>query len=175
MLGCFFGILFHVEQIVFPVCKIRDRLIAGLLIQQLFLMAQGGMLRKKVILVIDEVPMVENDAMIAILSESRKFGMSLFLSMQFLDQISAPLQKAILSNVYNYFVFKTDEKDAETLGKNLYLDIPSEVMEAAKERGESKDDIKKRLFTTLNARECIVRVYSNGKYYHCFRAKTLES
>jgi hypothetical protein len=165
---------------VFSVSKISlgdraARLVAGLLVQQLFLIAQSGMLRKKLILIIDEVPAVENDAMLSILSESRKFGLSLFLSMQFLDQISPALQKAISSNVYNYFVFKTDEKNADTLSRNLYVNLPAEVIEAAKEKGDTKDDVKRRLFTNLNTRECIARVYSDGRYCNCFKARTLDA
>ena len=150
------------------------KLLAGLLIQQMFLIAQSGMLKKKLILIIDEVPVIENDAMVTILSEARKFGMSMFLSMQFLDQLSAALLKSILSNVYNYFVFKTNEKDADILAKNLYVNVPPEVIEAAKEREEGKEAIKMRLFTSLNTRECLVRVYANGKYYNCFKARTLD-
>lgn len=158
-----------------PLGDKATKLIAGLLVQQLFLLAQSGSLRKRLILVIDEVPAVENAAMAAILSESRKFGMSLFLSMQFLDQVGAALQQTVLSNVYNYFVFKTDEKDAIRLSGNLHMNLPSEVIEAAKERGESKDDVKRRLFTDLNTRECIARVYANGRYHYCFKARTLDA
>lgn len=70
--------------------------------------------------------MVENDGLISILSEARKFNLFLFLSQQYLTQITKGLLKAILSNVFNYFVFKVYEEDAKILSKNLNIKFPDE-------------------------------------------------
>src|SRR3989344_9575461 len=56
------------------------RLIAGLIIQQLFLIAQNKSVNKKIILIVDEVSIIENESLISILSEAGMFDLSLFLS-----------------------------------------------------------------------------------------------
>ena len=150
------------------------RLIAGLIIQQLFLIAQKGSVKKKIILIIDEVSTVENESLINILSEARKFNLSLFLSQQYLTQIMPELLKGILSNVYNYFVFKMSDEDAKILAKNLDITFPDEILIKQKEKGFSDEDLKRNLLVTLNPRECLVRAFADGKFYSCFKAKTMD-
>lgn len=150
------------------------KLIAGLIVQQVFLLAQNRLFTKGIILIIDEVSVVENDALIPILSEARKFNLSLFLSQQYLTQIQPDLLKSILSNVYNYFVFKLAEEDAKILGKNLQMDFPDEVLKSTKDKGGDEEDLRIRLINSLNPRECIVRIFSREKFYQCFKAKTVD-
>jgi len=150
------------------------RLIAGLIIQQLFLIAQKGSVKKKIILIIDEVSIVENESLVSILSEARKFNLSLFLSQQYLTQITPELLKGILSNAYNYFAFKVSDEDAKILAKNLDIEFPDEILAKQKGKGFSDEDLKRNLLVTLNPRECLVRVFSNGKFYPCFSAKTMD-
>lgn len=150
------------------------RLIAGLVIQQLFLIAQRGQLRKKIILIIDEVSLVENESLVNILSEARKFNLSLVLSQQYLTQITPELLKGILSNVYNYFVFKVSDEDAKILGNNLEIEIPEIILAREKKKGTNEDDVKRNLLVSLNPRECLVRVFSEGSFYPCFKAKTQD-
>lgn len=150
------------------------RLIAGLLFQQLFLIAQKGSLKKKIILIIDEVSIVENDGLANILSEARKFNLSLFLSQQYLTQITPDLLKGILSNIYNYFVFKVSDEDAKVLGKNLDIVFPDEVLAKQKEKGGSADDLKRDVMVNLDPRECLARIFADGKFYPCFKAKTVS-
>lgn len=150
------------------------RLIAGLIIQQLFLIAQKGGINKKIILIIDEVSTVENEGLVNILSESRKFGLSLFLSQQYLTQITPNLLKGILSNVYNYFVFKVSDEDAKIIVKNLDISFPDEILVREKSKGLEDEDLKRNLLVTLNPRECLVRAFANGKFFPCFKAKTID-
>jgi len=150
------------------------RLIAGLIFQQLFLIAQKGTLKKKIILIIDEVSLVENEGLASILSEARKFNLSLFLSQQYLSQISPELLRGILSNVYNYFVFKVSDEDAKVLAKNLDIVFPDEILTKQKEKGGSADDLKRDVMVTLNPRECLVRAFANGQFYPCFKARTVD-
>ncbi len=150
------------------------RLIAGLLIQQIFLIVQKQTVAKKIILIIDEVSLVENESMIAILSEARKYNLSLFLSQQYLTQITPDLLKAVMSNVYNYFVFKVSDEDAKILTKNLEIKFPDEILMKEKNKGFSEDSLKRELLVTLNPRECLVRVFAEGKFHPCFKAKTLS-
>lgn len=150
------------------------RFLAGLLIQQIFLLAQGRNFKKKVILIIDEVSVVENDALSAILSEARKFDLSLFLTQQYLTQINPELLKSVLTNAYNYFVFRVSEDDARLLAKNLEMEFGRETLEEAKEKGQNEEDLKVKMITTLNPRECLVRIYSEGNFHPCFKARTVD-
>jgi DNA helicase HerA-like ATPase len=143
------------------------------LIQNIFLIAQSKGINKKIILIIDEASVVQNDALITILAEARKFNLSLFLSVQYLSQMKTEILKGILSNTYNYFVFRTSEEDARILAKNLVINIPEEVLRQGEERKESKEELKIKVITTLNVRECIVRCYADGKFYNAFKAKTI--
>lgn len=150
------------------------KLVAGLLIQQLFLLAQSRATKKKLLFIIDEVSVVQNDALGAILSEARKFGLSLFLTQQYLGQVDTNLLKSIIANVYNYFIFKVAEDDAKLLVNNLEFDFtPEQVQMADKDKGLSESDLRTRMITTLNPRECVTRVYKDGKFYPVFKAKTL--
>ena len=150
------------------------KLIAGLIIQQLFLLAQKGAIKKKIILIIDEVSIVENESLIYILSEARKFGLSLILSQQYLTQITPDLLKGILSNVYNYFAFKISDEDARIVGKNIDITFPDDVILQEKEKGVSEEQLKRNILVNLNPRECLVRLFGNGKFYPPFKGKTLN-
>ncbi|MBI3620309.1 ATP-binding protein [Candidatus Roizmanbacteria bacterium] len=150
------------------------RLIAGLIIQQIFLIAQRRSINKKLILIIDEVSIVENESLISILSEARKFNLSLFLSQQYLTQISPDLLRGILSNIYNYFIFKVSDEDARVLTKNLQMKFPDEILAAEKDKGLSESDLKRDLLVNLNPRECLVRVFSKLKFYPCFKGRIMD-
>lgn len=150
------------------------RLIAGLIIQQLFLLSQKKLINKKIILVIDEVSIVENESLIYILSEARKFNLSLVLSQQYLTQITPDLLKGILANVYNYFVFKISDEDAKIIAKNLDIAFPDDAILRHKEKGVSEEELKRNILVNLNPRECLVRLFGNGKFYPSFKAKTLN-
>lgn len=150
------------------------RLIAGLIIQQVFLLAQKGTLNKKIILLIDEVSTVENESLISILAEARKFNLSLFLAQQYLTQITPELLKGILSNTSNFFVFKMSDEDAKIIGKNLDISFPDEILIRQKEKGFSEEELKRNLLVTLNPRECLARIFANNKFYPSFKAKTME-
>ncbi len=150
------------------------KLIAGLLMQQIFLIAQSKMVKKKILLVIDEVATVENDTLITILAEARKFNLSLFLSMQYLNQISAELRRGIITNTYNYFVFRSTEEDAKLLTQNLSIEIPDEVLRSREAMNETKEDIKNYIITRLDVRECLIRPYSNNQFYPAFKGRTID-
>ena len=84
------------------------------------------------------------------------------------------LLKGILSNVYNYFVFKMSDEDVKILAKNLDITFPDEILIKQKEKGLSDEDLKRNLLVTLNPRECLVRPFADGKFYSCFKAKTMD-
>jgi len=148
--------------------------IAGLLIQQIFLLAQSRAFGQKVILIIDEISVVQNPALSAILAEARKFNLTVILTQQYIGQIEKDLRDAILSNVFNYYVFKISEEDARALEGNLNIEIPTEVMLSAKEKGIKESEIRAKIMVELDPRECLVRVSANGQLLPCIRARTVD-
>lgn len=148
--------------------------VAGLLIQQIFLIAQSRVINEKILLFIDEVSVVQNPALAAILSEARKFNLFVILTQQYFGQIEKDLQDSILTNVSNYYVFRISEEDARKLEGNLKIAIPSTVLESAKLKGLKEVDLKVKMLTELNPRECIFRVESGGQYLPCVKGRTLD-
>lgn len=148
--------------------------IAGLLIQQIFLLAQARAFNEKVILVIDEVSVVQNPALASILAEARKYNLFVFLTQQYFGQIEKPLQDAIFTNVYNYYVFRVSEEDARALEGNLTIEIPKEILQSEKDKGLKESDVRVKMLTALDARECFLRLSNEGKILPCVKARTLD-
>jgi Helicase HerA, central domain/Type IV secretion-system coupling protein DNA-binding domain len=149
--------------------------IAGLLIQQIFLLAQSRAFNERILLFIDEVSVVQSPALASILSEARKFNLFVILTQQYFSQVDKSLRDAIFGNVYNYYCFRVAEEDAEVLVGNLPMELPRELLLEAKEKGIKEETIKIRMITDLHPRECIVRVSSNGLLLPCFKARTLDT
>lgn len=149
--------------------------VAGLLIQQIFLLAQAHAFNQRVILIIDEVSVVQNPALAQILSEARKFNLSVILTQQYFGQINKDLQDSIFTNVFNYYAFKVSEEDARTLEGNLTIELPKEIVEAEHEKGVSEQDLRVKIMTSLHPRECLVRVLSNGQVVPAVKARTLDA
>jgi energy-coupling factor transporter ATP-binding protein EcfA2 len=145
--------------------------IAGLLIQQIFLIAQSRVINEKIILFIDEVSVIQNPALAAILSEARKFNLFVILTQQYFGQIEKDLQDSILTNVSNYYVFRVSEEDARRLEGNVKISIPATVLESAKQKGQKETDLRIKILTELNPRECIFRVELNGQYLPCVKGQ----
>lgn len=149
--------------------------VAGLLIQQIFLLAQARAFSQKVILVIDEVSVVQNPALAAILAEARKFNLTVILTQQYFGQIESDLRAAIFANVYNYFAFKVSEEDARALEGNLNIELPPEIVEEAHQKGLKEQDIRIKIMTELHPRECLVRVLANGQVVPAVKARTMDA
>lgn len=149
--------------------------IAGLLIQQIFLLAQAKVFSQKIILVIDEVSIVQNPAIAAILAEARKFNLSIILSQQYFGQISRELREAIFANTYNYYIFRVSEEDARLLEGNLNIVLPKKILAEEKEKGLQEADIRVKILTDLNPRECLVRLTSGDIIYPCLKVRTVDT
>lgn len=121
------------------------RVIAGLLMQQIFLFAQHRDPKQHLLVIIDEVAVVENPILMRFLSEMRKYHVSVILAGQYFGQISAALRAGILANTSNYYIFRVSRSDAELLSQNLQLKLIG---------GHDPED-EKKLFTGLKARECL--------------------
>lgn len=148
--------------------------VAGLLIQQIFLLAQARSFNKKVILIIDEVSVVQNPAIAQILAEARKYNLFVFLTQQYFGQIDKTLQEAIFTNVANYYVFRVSEDDARALEGNLTIELPKELMVEEKEVGNKENEMRVRILTSLNARECLLRLTSDGQILPGIKARTMD-
>lgn len=149
--------------------------VAGLLIQQIFLLAQARAFGQKVILIVDEVSVVQNPALAAILAEARKFNLTVILTQQYFGQIEKDLQAAIFANVYNYYTFKVSEEDARALEGNLNIELPKELVESEHKKGLKESDVRIKIMTELHPRECLVRILANGQVVPAVKARTLDA
>lgn len=148
--------------------------VAGLLIQQIFLLAQARSFNEKVVLIIDEVSVVQNPAIAQILAEARKYNLTVFLTQQYFGQIDKNIQDAIFTNVDNYYVFRVSEEDARALEGNLTIELPKESLIEGKEVGNKESELRVRLLTSLNARECLLRLSNDGQILPGIKARTME-
>jgi hypothetical protein len=149
--------------------------VAGLLIQQIFLIAQSRVIPQKILLFVDEVSVVQNPALASILAEARKFNLFVILTQQYFGQIDKDLRDAILSNVINYYVFRVSEEDARDLEGNLTIELPPEVIETGKAKGLKETDLRVKLMTELSPREALVRIAAEGQVLPSFKARTLDA
>lgn len=140
------------------------RTIASLLMQQVLGIIQNKKFDEHLILIIDEVVVVENPMIERLLSEARKYGLSLVLAGQYFNQISPDLQNAIFSNVVNYFSFRISRLDATLLSDMLEMEL---VKENTKEK-------KIQFLTELADRECVVRIQNHGELIPAFLGKTVD-
>lgn len=71
-------------------------------------------------LYIDEVHSFITKSFADILSESRKYGLSLFLTHQFIDQLPEDIQKSILGNAGTLISFRIGAADAKALAQEFF-------------------------------------------------------
>ena len=76
---------------------------------------------------VDEFQNYSTFSFAEILSEARKYGLSLTLAHQSLEQLDEQLRSIILGNAKNFVVFRTDRIDSELLVKYLLDYIPYDV------------------------------------------------
>ncbi len=70
-------------------------------------------------LLVDEFQTYTTDALASLLSEARKYHLSLALAHQYLDQLTDKTRAAILGNVSTSFVFRVGAADARLLAEHL--------------------------------------------------------
>ena len=75
--------------------------------------------RRPFYLYVDEFQNYATESFCEIMSEARKYGLSLILAHQNLGQLDPKLQESILSNAKNFICFRLDRGDAELLIKYL--------------------------------------------------------
>ena len=147
--------------------KLGDKVIktiSGLIMQQLLNIIGKNELKEHIIFIIDEVSILQNPILERYLSESRKYNLSLILAGQYFNQLKEELKNSIFANVSNYYIFRVSKLDANVLVDNFNMKIPL----------DDSRDRKIKLLTELQARECVVRIDSNGVLLPAFKGITLD-
>lgn len=99
----------------------KSSLIGALLLSNFHLNALRRKTRTPFHLYLDEFHHFGNATVIEMLSGIRKFGVSLTIACQYLDQLSAPMRSAVLGTVGSMLAFRTGALDAETLSPEFDL------------------------------------------------------
>lgn len=157
-----FVTIFSLDQMTLGLNIIKT--IVGFAMQQILQLVQSHSFNEHIILVVDEVSIIENPIINRFLSEARKYNLSLILATQYFDQISEDLQKAIFTNVVNYFIFRVSRMDAIILERNIQMEVAVRNSVA----------IRLKMFSELNDRECIVRIAKDGRMLSAFKGRTLD-
>lgn len=147
------------------------KLIGGALLQEIFALKQAGMTNKKIILFVDEVSVVQTPSLIHILSEARKFGLSVILAQQYLLQVQAELLASVFANTVNYYCFKISRDDAEILARNLNCEIDEHFLKNKNDPREIHE-LAINILTELNPRELVARLMVKDRYVKPFKART---
>src|SRR5262249_8762977 len=75
--------------------------------------------RKEFFLYIDEFHNFATDSFVSVLSEARKYGLSLTLSHQYLGQLSTELSDAVFGNVGSMVCFRVGNSDAARIEREF--------------------------------------------------------
>jgi hypothetical protein len=106
-------------------------------------------------LVIDEFQNFSTDAVTSILSESRKYGLGLTISNQYIDQLADSVADAVMGNVGTIIAFRIGANDAAILSREF---------------GGHYDP---SLFSTLDNHRVVVKLLEDGRYGDAFLGTTL--
>jgi len=135
---------------------------AGAIINQMYILAITERLNMPTILVMDEFQRVETRVVKDMLSETRKFNLFVYLSMQYLGQLSKDVHDSIVSNIRNIVSFKANRQDATMLSSIMEIKIEESFK---KSRSQTElEESKKEMFVRLHQKECIVRLFDGKKY-----------
>ncbi len=140
------------------------KIIAGLVMQQLLILAQNYTFSEHIIFIIDEVAVVENPILMRFLSEARKYNVGVILAGQHFSQISDALKRSIFANVVNYYIFRLSQGDANELVDNINMKIPLD---------DSREQ-KIKFITDLQNRECVVRILAHDLLMPAMKCRTMD-
>jgi energy-coupling factor transporter ATP-binding protein EcfA2 len=118
------GKIFLANLSVGAIGEETSRLLGGLLITKFQLSAMSRVdvpeeKRKDFYLYIDEFQNFATESFINILSEARKYHLSLILAHQYLDQVPEEIVKSVFGNVGTFIVFRLGANDAEIFSKEF--------------------------------------------------------
>lgn len=111
--------------------------------------------RRDFYLFIDEFQNFSTDAFASILAEARKYRLCLFLSHQYVDQLSLPVRQAVFGNVGTLISFRIGSTDAEVMAKEFNDTFPAKAL------------------ADLNRFEAVVKLLVYGTNAEPFQGKTL--
>jgi len=80
---------------------------------------QSQELRRDFFLYVDEFPTIATESFAGLLSESRKYGLSLILAMQYVDQVEENLRNALLENIGTLIAFRVGPASARYLASQF--------------------------------------------------------
>lgn len=138
------------------------KFLAGAVMQQMYVLSVTHKFNDPTVLIVDEFPIVETAVVKNIHAETRKFNLHLYLSMQYLNQLNKEIVDSILTNVYNYIVFKCNRQDANMISSIMDIKV-EEYFKKHRQPSELEEE-KKDLFINLTTRECVVRLFDGAKH-----------
>ncbi|HQT44941.1 MAG TPA: type IV secretion system DNA-binding domain-containing protein, partial [Candidatus Micrarchaeota archaeon] len=147
--------------------------LAGAIVNQMYILAITEKFDKKTILVMDEFQRVETLVVRDMLAETRKFNLYIYLSMQYLGQLTKEIHDSIVSNVRNIIAFKLNKQDATMISSIMEIKV-EEYFKKSRSQTEIEES-KKELFVRLNQRECMVRVFDGYKYLLPMKLKIVNT
>ena len=146
--------------------NVATKTIAGLIMNQLFALGTSRKLHHHIVLIVDEVAVIENAVLARLLSEARKYNITVILAGQYYGQISSDLQLAIHANVANYFCFRLNYTDAELMSKYLSMELHSEsqpdYLTVGRETFSATKAEEIKTIITLPDQQIIARVSRNS-------------
>jgi hypothetical protein len=148
------------------------RFLSGAVVNQMYLLALTEKLDKPTFFIVDEAPRVQSLAFKDILAETRKFNLFLCLSSQYLFQLRKEIIEGIVSNVRNIVAFKLNREDAGLISSIMEIKI-EEFFKKTRNLKEL-EEAKKEMFVRLNVRECIVRLFHQGKYLIPMKVRVVD-
>lgn len=131
-------------------------LLGGLLISSLFMGALSrGRADPPMFLYLDEFQHFVNESIASILSEARKFGLSLTLAHQYLGQVDANVLDAVLGNVGSMITMRVGAQDAKLLAPEFAPQFTTEDLQ------------------TLQPFHAAMKLTARGRTLRPFSARTL--
>ena len=88
----------------------------------------------------------------------------MILAGQYFEQISTGLQKAIFTNIVNYFIFRVSRMDAIILENNIKMEVAV----------KNSHINRVKILTELEDRECVTRIGKAGRLYSAIRGRTTD-
>jgi hypothetical protein len=85
--------------------------------------------RRDFFLYADEIQTITGSVLASMLSEARKFRLSLILAHQYLEQIAPDIRQAILGNVGSIVAFRLDARDSSALAQEFSREFRAEDFE----------------------------------------------
>jgi hypothetical protein len=107
-------------------------------------------------LYIDEFQSFATEALTSTLAEARKYGLSLILAHQYLDQLTDEIRQSVFGNIGNLIAFRVGQADGRILEDEL------------------GGDVKMGNLVSLGKHEIYARLLEHGRAIEPFRGRTLS-